>query len=255
MLYRISTAFPKKLLPIFLTLKTTIHAQYLFKALTPPGVNWLCLDYVFKKQYHMILKNITHEFQLLALWPLSSNLTSQCLSFLLCKYRISSHRVIEKIEQDTTYKSGLKYSWNMVSPQYMGAIFLSKIELNSLVLWSQPSMKLRMYGSLIHLSCSWRSQKTEIIADSLRPKALYASYASGQDLKGRNQSEVSIQSILGSLPANTTLEMTISDSWLFKGNLAEAATSWAGSLKVEAMHSYGYPFFLFPRCPEAKAQH
>lgn len=107
----------------------------------------------------------------------------------------------------------------------MGAIFLSKIELNSLVLWSQPSMKLRMYGSLIHLSCSWRSQKTEIIADSLRPKALYASYASGQDLKGRNQSEVSIQSILGSLPANTTLEMTISDSWLFKGNLAEAATS------------------------------
>lgn len=80
---------------------------------------------------------------------------------------------------------------------------------------------------------------------SRRPKALSTSYASGQDLKGGNQPEVIIQSILGSLLANITLEIIFPDSWVLKGNLAEAAMSWAGSSKAEAMHSYEYSFFGF----------
>ena len=50
-------------------------------------------------------------------------------------------------------------------------------------------------------------------------------------------SQVIIQSILGNPLANITLEMTISDSWVFKGKLVEAGVSWAESLQVEAMHS------------------
>lgn len=86
-----------------------------------------------------VFKNMVHKFKPLALWPLSNNLTCLCLGFLVCKSGIIYHKIIEKIEKDAIYKNGLNWSW---STQYRWAIFLSKMKLNSLVLWSQPSMKL-----------------------------------------------------------------------------------------------------------------